>query len=245
MKKNMQKKLINILQNLRPRYPERLVKILLILNCVLVIIVPGSIYAGWVRITYIEFLNGMAWQPKAKSQKVSEVFQNGVVMQMPVEGTVPRGMSRYPFPNDPERAAKELVNPLPMNMETLRLGEKFYDTYCQPCHGYKGLADGSAVGPGRMPAPNTLHSDKVRDLSDGAIYHVISAGQNTMPGYAKQIDPMDRWATVHYMRALQRSQNPLPEDLPATATLMSTKSTTTTAIPEDTGSTESQGEGSE
>jgi hypothetical protein len=34
-----------------------------------------------------------------------------------------------------------------------------------------------------------------------------------MPNYASQILPEDRWAVIHYVRALERAANPLPQDL--------------------------------
>ena len=40
-------------------------------------------------------------------------------------------------------------------------------------------------------------------------------GQNLMPSYASQILPEDRWAIILYVRALQRSKHPTPEDLRA------------------------------
>ena len=65
--------------------------------------------------------------------------------------------------------------------------------------------------------PNSLHTDKARQMTDGAVFHVITEGQNTMPSYAKQISVMDRWAAVRYLRVLQRAKNPTPEDLAAVA----------------------------
>ena len=42
---------------------------------------------------------------------------------------------------------------------------------------------------------------------------MITRGQNLMPNYASQILPEDRWAVIHYVRALERAANPLPQDL--------------------------------
>ena len=36
-----------------------------------------------------------------------------------------------------------------------------------------------------------------------------------MSGYESQIEPEDRWAIALYLKALQRSQNALPQDVPA------------------------------
>ena len=37
-------------------------------------------------------------------------------------------------------------------------------------------------------------------------FYVITHGQNLMQTYATQVSPEDRWAVVHYIRALQRSK---------------------------------------
>ena len=36
-----------------------------------------------------------------------------------------------------------------------------------------------------------------------------------MPSYASQIEPETRWAVIHYMRALQKAQNPSEDDIKA------------------------------
>jgi mono/diheme cytochrome c family protein len=66
---------------------------------------------------------------------------------------------------------------------------------------------------GQFPNPPSLHSDKVRNWQDGNIFHVVMNGQNVMPSYAKQISGDDIWAIIHYIRALQRSQNAKDSDL--------------------------------
>jgi mono/diheme cytochrome c family protein len=48
----------------------------------------------------------------------------------------------------------------------------------------------------------------------GKIFNSITNGIRTMPAYASQIPPRDRWAIVVYVLALQRSQNALLDDLP-------------------------------
>jgi mono/diheme cytochrome c family protein len=48
---------------------------------------------------------------------------------------------------------------------------------------------------------------------DGYIYGVLMLGKNAMPSYAADLDESDRWAVVHYIRILQRSQYAKDEDL--------------------------------
>jgi mono/diheme cytochrome c family protein len=45
------------------------------------------------------------------------------------------------------------------------------------------------------------------------MFHIITNGVGKMPGYARQIDPDDRWKTIHFVRALQRAMNPKPVDM--------------------------------
>jgi len=134
--------------------------------------------------------------------------------RLPVEGTLPQDYTPYPYGQaDGDKAGAELKNPLVYTADNFHRGEKAYNTYCIVCHGPKGLGDGYIVP--KFPRPPTLLSDKVRDWSDGRIFHVISAGQNLMPSYASQIRPQDRWAIILYVRAIQRATKPTPEDIEA------------------------------
>jgi mono/diheme cytochrome c family protein len=45
------------------------------------------------------------------------------------------------------------------------------------------------------------------------VYGVIVLGKNAMPSYAADLPEDDRWAVIHYLRALQRAQNAKDEDL--------------------------------
>ena len=52
--------------------------------------------------------------------------------------------------------------------------------------------------------PPMLVSQKVKDYSDGRIYHIIMRGQGLMGHYANQlIHEKDRWAVINYIRSLQ------------------------------------------
>jgi mono/diheme cytochrome c family protein len=45
--------------------------------------------------------------------------------------------------------------------------------------------------------------NRVPTMADGEFFEVITYGKNTMPAYGARISPEDRWAIVHYVRALQ------------------------------------------
>lgn len=206
----------NRLAEWRPRYNKRLHYAILAVIASGAVLTPLAIDFGLIRITNIEFLNGMAWQDKAKAQSVSKFLPDGVVEQPPVAGTVPRGVRSYGLDVEQKaQAAYVLENPLPLTEKNLQRGRQIYEIYCLPCHGYKGRGDGTAVGAGRLPAPLSLHTDQALNYTDGQLFHIITRGQNTMPGYAAQIPPLERWAAVQYVRVLQRALAPTEADLQA------------------------------
>jgi hypothetical protein len=135
----------------------------------------------------------------------------GEGMRVPPEGTLSQATEVYHYANDPEGAGKNLTNPLPRSREVLVRGQKYFNTYCIVCHGAKGEGNGLVVP--KFPMPPSLQSEKVRNWSDGRIFHVVTAGQNLMSSYATQLSPNDRWAVIHYVRALQRALNPTAADL--------------------------------
>lgn len=192
----------------RPRMFEPKFIGILVLTAVLV---SGITYVSLNKLLYMEPFNWMENQGKLKAQKPSALFKDGIGMRPPVEGTVARGFVPYAYKGKPEEAATSLGNPLLPTRETLERGKTRFLTFCSPCHGNFGRGDSRLAG--QFPNPPTLHSDKVRNWPDGSIYHVITEGQNVMPSYAAQIGRDDRWAIVHYIRVLQRAENPKESDL--------------------------------
>jgi mono/diheme cytochrome c family protein len=160
----------------------------------------------------IEYMPDMAYGPRAAAQKEDPLNPGHPVMRPPVAGTVPRDYTPYRFAAaDTAEAQATLVNPLPRTADVLGRGQRVYMTYCVVCHGEKGDGQGYIVP--KFPMPPSLSSDKVVAWNDGRIFHVITRGQNLMPSYASQILPEDRWAAVHYVRALQRAAHPTAQDL--------------------------------
>ncbi|MBI4211238.1 MAG: cytochrome c [Deltaproteobacteria bacterium] len=151
-----------------------------------------------------EYMPNMMDQPSVKAQEK--------MMRSPVAGTIPLGFEPYPYLlSEGDLAGKMLKNPLPRTRKTMERGKKMFNTYCAVCHGPRGLGDGSIVP--KFPRPPMLSSEKVRAWADGQIYHTITMGQNLMPSYASQVEPEDRWAIVHYVRAIQRANHPTKEDV--------------------------------
>ena len=166
--------------------------------------------SGETEKTIFQYMPHMANTPILKPQRGYSGFANGASVLVPPENTIPRGFKPYRMESADEAELK-LVNPLPLTREVLLEGQKRYNINCYPCHGSKGLGDGPVVPP--YPIPKSLHSEQMRKWKDGHLFHVITKGQAVMPNYAQQISERDRWAIVHYVRALQRAENPSAADV--------------------------------
>ena len=160
--------------------------------------------------TVMQFMPHMSNTAILKAQRGYDGNGNGASVMMPPNNTIARGHKPYRIETVEDASAK-LKNPLPLNRVTLERGQKVYNIYCIACHGPRGNGDGPIVDP--YPIPKSLHSENMLAWNDGHIFHVITKGQGIMPAYAQQIQPEDRWAVIHYVRALQRAQNPTNDDV--------------------------------
>jgi mono/diheme cytochrome c family protein len=110
--------------------------------------------------------------------------------------------------------------PIAINDQVMQRGRVEFNIYCAPCHGRSGDGNGlvhrramELQQPTWRP-PTSIHMDAVRDQPVGQLFHSITNGVRKMPAYGSQISAEDRWAIVLYIRALQRSQNASPDDVP-------------------------------
>lgn len=161
---------------------------------------------------------GMDFQEKFQTQSYNPLFEDKMTMRKPVTGTIARGkMHENTELHEGRTEEGEYVESVPIDVtrEVLERGRDRYEVYCTPCHGQTGAGDGIIMRGdyGYTPA-SSYHVDRLREVSDGYLYDVIANGVRNMPAYAQQIPVRDRWAIVTYIRALQRSQNARPEELP-------------------------------
>jgi hypothetical protein len=164
----------------------------------------------------IHVVPDMDRQPKYKPQKASKFFPDGSAMRQPVPGTVARGQlhdDKAFFQGRDDKGQFLQMAPVHVTPQFIERGQKRFNIYCSPCHSRLGDGKGIMVQRGYTPPP-TFHSDRLREIADGYIFDVITNGIRTMPSYADQVRPDDRWAIVVYIRALQRSQNAGLEDIP-------------------------------
>lgn len=108
--------------------------------------------------------------------------------------------------------AKGFPSEVEVNAAFLARGKLKYNIYCTVCHGATGDGNGITKQYG-MGATPTYHDERLRNVPEGEIYHVITAGKGNMLSYADKLEPADRWAVVAYVRALQRAQTGTVNDV--------------------------------
>lgn len=160
----------------------------------------------------LQYMPDMYVSPAMKPQEADPDSVAQSLMREPVPGTIPReGIMPYQIAVADTISANALANPWPVEQDVLEVGQEYYNIFCTVCHGKTGAGDGPVIP--KMTKPPLLYSEKVNGWPDGRIYHTITHGQGNMPSYKASVDPMTRWAIIHYVRVLQRAQNPSEDDL--------------------------------
>jgi mono/diheme cytochrome c family protein len=138
------------------------------------------------------------WEPVKDSLTPS---RGNPQMSVPINGTAVAGfqVSYQALPATID-SMSSIPNPHPVTDASLANGRKYFQINCAPCHGDKGMGDGTATKYG-MPGINLI-TDVTRGRTDGYIFGMIRNGRGLMPTY-NRIEEADRWDVVNYLRALQ------------------------------------------
>lgn len=147
-----------------------------------------------------------AWPwSKDMSEQISVKPQESVDPKNP-------GMAKYPehsvpvpgttvFLKDQDmETATKMKNPVAADAKSVEQGGRLFGIYCTPCHGYKGKGDG-LVGKKWLYQPFDLtNARSTKELTDGFIFGKITFGNGTMPSYANDLSPTERWHVINYVR---------------------------------------------
>jgi mono/diheme cytochrome c family protein len=175
-------------------------------------IVVGTVARGNLR-TDLAFFTGRVaeMQPVAASTTPSSPQPANPPSELG-SGTRPSGLPTGDVVPPAFRDDGAFVREFPTRVSEpmIRHGYNRYMIYCVVCHDPLGTGRGKIVERGYTPPPS-LHIARLREAPVGRLYAVITEGYGSMPSYANQIPPEDRWAIVAYVRALQLSQR-FPED---------------------------------
>jgi hypothetical protein len=152
-------------------------------------------------------------QPKFIPQRGTDFYADGRSARPQVENTVARGQLHEDayFYSGLQNGKEGDAMPFPVTMDVLERGQERYNIYCTPCHSRVGNGAGMIVQRGYRPAGN-FHTPRLMSAPLGHFFYVITNGYGAMPDYAAQVAPVDRWAIVAYIRALQLSQAAKPGD---------------------------------
>lgn len=160
-------------------------------------------------------LNRMLEVPRYDIYEESQFFDDHMTMRRPPEGTI----TYAPDVLDPvylrgQRAGVFTSTfPLELTQALIERGRGRYSRICAACHGVDGYGNEMVIQHMQRPAP-VLHQERLRELTPGKLFFIISNGYGYMPAYATKLDVQDRWAVVAYVKALQRSQYAVVTALP-------------------------------
>ena len=161
----------------------------------------------------IETAPDMEEQVKVSPQEISTFFSDSASMRPAPPHSVPVGKQKYRFEQAEYDSAKSFVNPLPKNEFVLARGRNRFEIFCFPCHNVDGKGNGLIVTKPILsedeegfPPPADLTSERTKSLSDGRLYHILSAGQNLMFSVDFKMNETDKWAIIYYIRQLQNKK---------------------------------------
>lgn len=171
----------------------------------------------------VQIVQDMGHQAKLKTQRVSNVFADGRTMRPEMPGTVAQGQL-----HESDHLYRGQINgqwattfPMEVTDQVMQRGQRQFNIYCSVCHGLGGAGNGPVHQRAverqepKWLQPTDLTSDAVRERPVGHIFNSITNGIRTMPSYASQVSPEDRWAIIAYVRALQLSRRATMDDVPA------------------------------
>jgi mono/diheme cytochrome c family protein len=152
-----------------------------------------------------EFFPDMYRPVSYEANNVNASFRDSMANRKPVEGTIARGYTPYPYKNDAEGyelAGVHLKNPFPSTPENIEKGKVLYGKFCVHCHGETGKGDGK-VGAKLPGPPPPYDGPALKDLPEGKAFHTIHYGKGMMGSHAGQLTQEERWKIVSYVQTLQ------------------------------------------
>lgn len=145
-------------------------------------------------------------------QEENKFFKNNMSMRMPINGTIAKGYLKeddayYRGKKSNGDYLEKIPNQIEVNFDFIKRGQQRFNIYCSACHGMIGDGNGLVAQSDMYPLiPTSMYTDYLYDKEDGYLFDVITNGVRNMPSYSYQINEIDRWAIVSYVRALQMSR---------------------------------------
>ncbi len=152
----------------------------------------------------IEFIPEMVYSVPYDAYSSNPHFPDGKTLRQPVKGTIARGyLPQYSDSKlTEENAGDHLFNPNKSGKSNLLRGEFVFRNFCQVCHGDTGKGDGTVIRKG-VPPPPSLQTDKIKKMTDGQMYFIVSNGKGNMASYRSQVSREDIWKAILFIRTLK------------------------------------------
>ncbi len=203
------------------------------LACVAVVGIAGF-QGSHSRRQPIELFSDMVRQAKLRPQTPNDFFEDQMSSRLQVPGTVAKtpaykvsgeplevnGKPVYPYEDSPVNTGRVTGTtnwveniPVPVTRQLLDRGQQRFQINCSPCHGPAGDGKGITAKYGMVAMAN-FHDKRLVEMTDGEIFNTITYGKNLMGAYGPNVEVLDRWAIISYVRVLQRSQLASMDDLP-------------------------------
>lgn len=162
--------------------------------------------------------SGRAYMPDMTYSRAYETYSSTENLKQaginynsrPVEGAIARGDEfAYTLKNDSTGYAQSasVKSPLDPAKVDMTEAERLYLVNCGICHGAKLDGNGPLWkgGDGPYPAaPRNLISDPIGlNMAEGTMFHSVTYGRNLMGGYASQLNTLQRWQVIAYIKMKQ------------------------------------------
>lgn len=161
------------------------------------------------------YMDDMYVSPSLEAYQQTDLFENGMEAQLPVEGTIPRGYHPYEVPNTNEGYASSKTNSsvVPANFAAMdpAEGEELYNIFCSHCHGKEGDGKGVLVQNEKILGVPGYDNQRLPDITPASAYHVIMYGKGNMGSHASQINYEERWKIIRYVWKLRAEQSGIPD----------------------------------
>jgi mono/diheme cytochrome c family protein len=116
------------------------------------------------------------------------------------EQTTTPPQAPHSFVITPEQEARK--NPVRFSEISVERGKKLFATQCAMCHGAKGDGKGDLAEAMKLKLPDFTQADALKNRTDGALFAIISSGNDVMPSEKQRMKDFQVWEIVNYLRAL-------------------------------------------
>lgn len=93
--------------------------------------------------------------------------------------------------------------PPPLTRALVQRGRNRFERICAACHGLAGDGQSEVARAMTIRRPPSLVDSAAARLTDDRILTVMTGGYGLMPAYRGLLSVSDRYAVLHYIRALQ------------------------------------------